>query len=114
MAQGYINILLHAHLPFVRHPEFSEFHEESWLFEALSETYLPLLRVLNGLHADKVPINISISFSPTLISMLVDEMLQERYVQHLDKLILLGEQEVARTEREDRRVLPLARMYREL
>jgi 1,4-alpha-glucan branching enzyme len=114
VSRGFINILLHAHLPFVRHPEYSEFLEESWLFEALSETYLPLLRTLNRLHADQVPINISMSFSPTLISMLVDEMLQERYVQHLDKLIHLGELEVERTGREDRQFQPMARMYLEL
>lgn len=114
MALGYINILLHAHLPFIRHPEYPEFLEETWLFEAISETYLPLLRAFNRLHEDKVPINVTISFSPTLISMLSDELLQERYVHHLDKMIELGQKEIERTGREDRQFLPLAQMYLEL
>ena len=38
--QGYLSIVLHAHLPFVRHPEHEKFLEESWLFEAITETFL--------------------------------------------------------------------------
>ena len=35
MRKGYLALVLHAHLPFVRHPEYPEFLEEDWLFEAL-------------------------------------------------------------------------------
>ena len=35
--QGYLSLVLHAHLPFVRHPEHDKFLEESWLFEAITE-----------------------------------------------------------------------------
>src|SRR5688572_13131063 len=49
---GYLSLVLHAHLPFVRHPEHEHFLEESWLFEAITETYLPLLRVLEGWERD--------------------------------------------------------------
>ena len=51
---GYLAILLHAHLPFVRHPEHEKFLEESWLFEAITETYLPLLQVMNGWQRDNL------------------------------------------------------------
>ena len=43
---GYWCPVLHAHLPFVRHPEYQDFLEEDWLYEAITETYVPLLRVL--------------------------------------------------------------------
>src|SRR5512133_1435547 len=43
--KGYLSLVLHAHLPFVRHPEHEDFLEEDWLYEAISETYLPLLRL---------------------------------------------------------------------
>ena len=46
--KGYLSLILHAHLPFVRHPEHETFLEENWLFEAITETYLPLLQVLEG------------------------------------------------------------------
>jgi 1,4-alpha-glucan branching enzyme len=36
-----IALVLNAHLPFVRHPEYQSFLEENWLFEAINETYLP-------------------------------------------------------------------------
>ena len=39
MTRGYWCPVLHAHLPFVRHPEYPEFLEEDWLFEAITETY---------------------------------------------------------------------------
>ena len=33
---GYLCFLLHAHLPFVRHPEYEDSLEERWLVEALA------------------------------------------------------------------------------
>ena len=42
MTLGYWCPVLHAHLPFVRHPEYPEFLEEDWFFEAITETYVPL------------------------------------------------------------------------
>jgi len=113
MSKAYLNILLHAHLPFIRHPEYSEFLEERWLYEAISETYLPLLKMLRGLQADSVPINLTISFSPTLVSMLGDALLQERYVHHLEKMIELSEKEMNRTRSEDPAFFDLARLYHE-
>ena len=52
--KGIFAMVLHAHLPFVRHPEYESFLEESWFFEALSETYLPLLRVFKSLEKDSI------------------------------------------------------------
>ena len=51
---GYLSLLLHAHLPFVRHPEHDRFLEESWLYEALLETYLPLLQTFEGWQRDRL------------------------------------------------------------
>ena len=51
MPVGYWCPVLHAHLPYVRHPEYPEFLEEDWFFEALTETYVPLVDVLDGLLA---------------------------------------------------------------
>ena len=90
--------MFHAHLPFVRHPKFEEFLEENWLFDALSDTYLPLLRVFLKLKEDEIPFRITFSISPTLAAMLGDELLQNRYILHLEKLNDLAEKEVKRTE----------------
>ena len=41
--KGYVSFVLHAHLPFIHHPESEDYLEEQWLYEAISETYIPLL-----------------------------------------------------------------------
>ena len=96
-AQGFLALVLHTHLPFVRHPEHEEFLEERWLFEAITETYLPLLERFHRLANDGVPFRITMSFTPTLLAMLADGLLQARYVQHLEKLIALSGKEIERT-----------------
>jgi len=110
MLKGYYSFVLHAHLPFVRHPEYENFLEENWLFEAISETYLPLLRVFQKLEQDKVEFRLTLSISPTLAFMLNDKLLTERYIGHLEKLIELAEKEVYRTKGEPR-FNKLANMY---
>ena len=94
---GYLAIILHAHLPFVRHPEHEKFLEESWLFEAITETYLPLLQVMNGWQRDNMEARLTMTLSPTLCAMLRDPLLQSRYARHLDELIALADKELSRT-----------------
>src|SRR4026209_3043463 len=96
-ARGYLALILHAHLPFVRHPEHDRFLEENWLFEAITETYIPLLKVLEGWSRDKLTARLSLTLTPTLCSMRRDPLLQGRYERHLKQLILLAEQEIHRT-----------------
>lgn len=97
MPQGYLAIVLHTHLPFVRHPEHEEFLEEDWLFEAITETYIPLINVFEGLVRDEVPFGITMSMTPPLLSMLSDPLLQYRYRRFLDRAIELSYKEVERT-----------------
>ena len=95
--QGYLALILHTHLPFVRHPEHPSFLEERWLFEAITETYLPLLERFERLCNDNVPFRITMSFTPPLLAMLSDGLLQARYVHHLEQLIELSAKEIERT-----------------
>ncbi len=94
-ATGYLALVLHAHLPFVRHPESDFVLEEEWLYEAITETYIPLLRVFQGLKRDGVDFKITMSMTPPLVSMLRDPLLQERYDEHLGKLEELLVKEIA-------------------
>src|SRR5206468_7969039 len=93
---GHLALILHAHLPFVRHPEHEHFLEEDWFFEAMTESYIPLLRMMQRLVDDHVPFKLTMSLTPTLCAMLEDKLLCERYVQHLDLLIDLAEREQKR------------------
>ena len=109
---GYLSLVLHAHLPFVRHPEHEDFLEEDWLYEAITETYIPLLWVMEGLVCEGIDFRLTMSLTPPLVSMLNDELLRRRYAAHLDRLCELAAKEVERT-----RHLPhfhdTALMYRE-
>lgn len=112
MAKGYLALVLHAHLPFIRHPEHESFLEENWFFEAITDTYIPMVKIFDGLIEDNVDFRITVSLSPTLINMLQDELLTSRYIRHLDKLIKLAELELDRT-RDDQRMNDVSRMYLE-
>jgi len=97
MEKGYLALLLHAHLPFVRHPEHEDFLEEDWFYEAVTETYVPLIRVFEGLARDGVDFRLTLCISPTLASMFQDALLQQRYLRRLGRLIELAEREIERT-----------------
>jgi 1,4-alpha-glucan branching enzyme len=95
--QGYLSLVLHAHLPFVRHPEHEKFLEENWLFEAIIETYVPLLQLLEGWQSDGMETRLTLTLTPPLCAMLGDPLLQGRFTRHLEELINLAEKEIHRT-----------------
>jgi predicted glycosyl hydrolase (DUF1957 family) len=70
MPKGYLAFVLHAHLPYVRHPEYDTFLEERWLFEAITETYIPIIKFLDKLIEEHVPFKLTISISPSLLATL--------------------------------------------
>ncbi|WP_035107686.1 1,4-alpha-glucan branching protein domain-containing protein [Desulfovirgula thermocuniculi] len=96
-AAGYLAFLLHAHLPFIPCEGEEISLEEKWLFEALTESYLPLLMSWEKLDARGLDFKLTLSLSPTLMSMLLNPLIQERYVRYLDKLLELAAREERRT-----------------
>jgi 1,4-alpha-glucan branching enzyme len=112
MEKGYLALVLHAHLPFVRHPEYEDCLEEQWFYEAVVDTYIPLIRVLMDWIRDAVPCRLTLSLSPTLLAMLQDPLLQTRALRHIRRLIQLSDREARRT-RNQPKFRPIAEMYRE-
>src|SRR6266702_7349832 len=110
---GYLALVLHSHLPYVRHPDYEDFLEENWLFEAITETYVPLFLIMDGLIEDGIDFRLTFSLTPTLASMLLDPLLQARYLKKLERTIELAEKEVARTTSLPD-FQPLALMYHRL
>src|SRR4051812_43847725 len=108
--KGYLAIVLHAHLPFVRHPEHTRPMEERWLFEALAECYLPLLGAFDRLHRGAVPFAVTMSLTPPLASMLRDDLLRRRFHEYLERIERLAEKETIRL-RDDERFRPVAQFY---
>lgn len=95
--KGYVSFVLHAHLPFIHHPESNDYLEESWLYEAISETYIPLLKNFKKLVDEGVDFRITMSMTPPLLSMLDNKLLQQKYINYLENLIELSEKEIKRT-----------------
>ena len=110
MHQGSLALLLHAHLPWVRHPEHDEFLEEDWLFEAILETYVPLLQMLRRHVVEGIPTRLTLTMTPTLCAMLRDKLLQDRAERYLNRGIELARLEIERSA-SDAALNELARFY---
>ena len=111
-APGALLLVLHAHLPYVRHLEPPVPLEADWLPEAVAGTYLPLFEVLERLAEDDVPVRFTLSPSPTLLAMLQDVALQAQVGARLRDQHELWEREVKRTVK-DAALAPLARYHRD-
>ena len=109
MPTGYFSLILHAHLPFVRHPEYPEFLEEDWLYEAITEVYLPLIFIFQNLHEAGTKPRLAMNVSPPLCEMLADKLLEERYTRHLENLLELAHKEVEQNAERRARILLMSR-----
>lgn len=110
MSQGFVSLVLHAHLPYVRHPEEKTRVEETWFYESMIESYLPLLQVLRRLDDARIPGKLTISLSTPLIAMMSDPLLLGRFEKHFDRLVSFAEREVERN-RSDADFAPIAEFY---
>ncbi len=92
MNKGEIALVLHAHLPYVRSEKPGSL-EEDWFFQALMECYLPLLQTLEeaASSSEQQP-KVTIGLSPTLLSLLQDQDLKNRFPEWLKvRIDLLNE-----------------------
>jgi len=101
MIKGYWVPVLHSHLPFVKHPQHDYFLEEHWLFEAITECYIPLLKNLKRLNDEGIDFRLTTSVTPPLAEMLNDKHLMDKYEKYLQRLIELGYKECERTKDDD-------------
>lgn len=99
MADAHLAIVLHAHLPYIHHPEHEQFLEEDWLYEAIVETYVPLLLSWERLREDGVPFRVTMSLTPTLLEMLANPLLRKRCMRYLERRIELSDKEARNVER---------------
>ena len=82
---GHLAIVLHAHLPYVRKNEKNSL-EEDWLFQAILECYIPLLQSIeSSKNANHDNTKLTISLSPTLLSLLDNKHIQETFPSWIEK-----------------------------
>ena len=82
MTKGYFAFVLHSHLPYVMsHGRWP--HGTDWLSEAMAETYLPLVRMLDELVAEGYHPKLTIGLSPVLCEQLADDSFKDEFTEYL-------------------------------
>jgi 1,4-alpha-glucan branching enzyme len=92
---GIFALMLHCHIPYCRKSGVWPAGEE-WLFEAMNETYIPLLRVLRGFQMDGLRPGIMIGVVPILAEQLADPYMKQRFVEYLEDKIRRAERDCRR------------------
>ena len=114
MAESYgaFALVLHSHLPYVlTHDRL----EEEWLFEAVVESYIPLLYALSQLVSQGISPKITVGVTPVLLEQLADVRFVPRLSDYLDQKIRVAKEDQAffREKRESDRAR-LATLWEEL
>ena len=90
-----------GHQGYIRHEDSKRYAlQNDILFGAISQTYLPLINMFHRLEDDGVEFRLAVVLSPSLCSLLDDELIKEQYIQWLEKRISFGEKEVERLSSE--------------
>jgi 1,4-alpha-glucan branching enzyme len=77
-----IMMVLHSHIPYVKRQGKWPFGEV-WLFEAMAETYIPLLINWLKLCDEGKETHITMSFSPVLLEQLNSKYIKQEFVKYL-------------------------------
>lgn len=92
MAESYgaFALVLHSHLPYVlTHDRL----EEEWLFEAVVESYLPLLHVFHQLVVQGVSPKVTVGATPVLLEQLADARFAPRLLGYLEQKIRAAQED---------------------
>ncbi len=86
MPEGYVVLVLHAHLPYVlSHGKWP--HGSDWLCEATSETYIPLLNLIGSLSGRKRSTHFTVGITPVLCEMLASPLFKSELQDYLGEKI---------------------------
>ena len=91
--KGYFSLLLHTHMPYVRKNGVWPVGED-WLYQVMSETYIPLLGTLAQLEGEGVGPCLALTLTPVLCEQLADGYIQERFIAYLKTMSDHAERDV--------------------
>lgn len=112
MARGYFCLVLHTHLPFVRGAGVWPFGEAT-LFQAVAETYLPLLEAMYDLVAEGHSPKVTLGLTPILLEQLDDSALLSRLEAYLKDKRAMAQADGRRFQKEGPdQLADLAEFYR--
>ncbi|AHF79441.1 Putative glycogen branching enzyme [Thermococcus paralvinellae] len=84
MVRGYFTFVLHTHIPYVRQHGKWPFGEE-WIFEAIAESYIPLLMEFERLKKKGVEFQLVIGITPILAEQLADEYMKAEFEEYMER-----------------------------
>lgn len=97
MTLGYFGLVLHGHIPYCKRSGTWPAGEE-WLFEAILETYIPMLNILRELKNNGINTAITINITPILADQLADEYMKNRFSEYMENLISRAKKDIKRFE----------------
>ena len=99
---GKISLMLHAHMPYCRKSGQWPAGEE-WLFEAMNETYLPLLSLFRRFQRNNLKPHIMVGVVPILAEQLADDYMKDRYIEYTEDRISRAEKEIERFQTNEKK-----------
>ncbi|KKK64836.1 hypothetical protein LCGC14_2980200, partial [marine sediment metagenome] len=94
---AYFGLILHGHIPWCKKSGRWPAGEE-WIFEAMYETYIPMLNILREFHDAGINPAITINITPVLAEQLADEYMKQRFSEYMDNLISRAKNDILRFE----------------
>jgi len=82
---GYLCLHLHSHMPYVRKNGVFPVGED-WLYQVISDTYLPLYDFLSRLSDRGVTNCLSLTLTPVLCEQLADTYVKTRFLEYLETM----------------------------
>ena len=81
---GSLAFVLHSHLPYVLyHGEWP--HGMSWIYEAATETYIPILEVINSLKEEGYTPHLTIGLTPALVDQLSKDIFVSGFTTYVEE-----------------------------
>ena len=98
MGENNLVLILTARQGYLKSSDTGFSAKSAGFFQAITQSYIPLLNMARCLEADGVPFKIGLVLSPALCQMLSDPLLQGRYEAYLSRLEQLGPSELKRCQ----------------
>lgn len=86
--------------------------QNEFFFNAISQTYLPLLRLTKKFAEQNLPVKIALVLAPQLCALFEDPVLQQKYIEFLDNRMALADKEISRNKK-NKQIVELAKLYKE-
>ncbi len=99
---GNFALMLHSHIPYCRKSGVWPAGEE-WLFEAMNETYIPLLSMLRRFQQQGKHPKIMIGIVPILAEQLNDSYMKSRFCEYMEDKIRRAQEDMRRFDEDPQR-----------